>query len=140
MRRRAAGRVILKDHIHNELWHAVTVAAEKYSHSITVGLYIQSLNGLIDLHTKRLFVATGSRIPGVVWLVLFTVAILSFGSTGYNSGLTGAGRSPMVVPLALAFAIVMWMVVDLDRPQEGLLCVNQKPMIELRSMMSETTP
>ena len=59
---------------------------------------------------------------------------------GYNSGLTGARRSPMVVPLALAFAIVMWMVVDLDRPQEGLLRVSQKPMIELRNMMNESTP
>ena len=112
--------------IHHQLWTSVAAAAAKDPRSIPLGLYIQSLNELIDLHTKRLFAVTGSRIPAVVWLVLFTVAMLSFGSMGYNSGLTGAARSPMVFPLALTFAVVMWMVVDLDRPQEGLMRRNAK--------------
>ena len=76
----------------------------------------------------------------IVWLVLFTVAVMSFGSMGYHSGLTGARRSPVVLTLALTFAVVMWMVVDLDRPQEGFLRVSQKPMFELRSTMDEPKP
>jgi hypothetical protein len=87
-----------------------------------------------------MFAAIGSRIPAVVWLVLFAVAIVSFGSMGYSSGLTGAGRSPIVLPMALAFVIVMWMVVDLERPQAGLLRVSQKPLVELRSTMGEAKP
>jgi hypothetical protein len=95
---------------------------------------------VIDLHAKRMLVAFGSRIPVTVWLVLFAVAILSFGSMGYQSGLTGVRRSPVTLPLALAFAVVMWMVVDLERPQEGLLRVSQRPMLELRSTMNESKP
>ncbi len=121
--------------IHDDLWKRATAAAEKDPHSITTGLFIQSLNELIDLHAKRLLVGIRSRIPITVWLVLFTVAVLSFGSMGYSGGLTGARRSPVVLTLALTFAFVMWMVVDLDRPQEGFLRVNQQPMIELRSSM-----
>jgi hypothetical protein len=75
-----------------------------------------------------------------IWLVLFAVAVLSFGSIGYHSGLTGARRSPAVLPLAVIFAAVMWMVVDLDRPQEGLLRVSQQPMIDLRATMDEPAP
>jgi len=123
--------------LHNQLWNAAVAAAEKDPHSLPTSLFIQSLNDVIDLHAKRIFVAIGSRIPGIVWLVLFTVAMLSFGSMGYQSGLTGVGRSPAIIPLALAFAIVMWMVMDLERPQEGLLRVSQKPMIELRATMAQ---
>jgi hypothetical protein len=125
--------------IQSQLWNGAMAAAKADSRSNT-NLYIQSLNDLISVHTKRLWAATGSRIPDIVWLVLFAVAILSFGSMGYSSGLTGAGRSPIVVPLALAFAVVMWLVVDLDRPQEGLLKVSQAPMVELRAIMGTSKP
>jgi hypothetical protein len=126
--------------IHDDLWEKATAAAEKDSRSIPTGLFIQSLNDLIDLHAKRLLIGIRSRIPITVWLVLFTVAVLSFGSLGYHSGLSGARRSPVVLSLALTFAIVIWMVVDLDRPQEGFLRVSQQPMIELRSSMAEPKP
>ena len=81
-----------------------------------------------------------SRIPTTVWLVLLVVAALSFGAMGYHSGLTGKCRSPAVLPVAATFATVIWMVVDLDRPHEGLLRVSQQPMIELRSTMNEPKP
>ncbi|HTQ39748.1 MAG TPA: hypothetical protein VMJ32_12025 [Pirellulales bacterium] len=126
--------------IQDELWKQATFVAEKDTRSIPTGLFIQSLNDLIDLHSKRLMIGIRSRIPITVWLVLSTVAILSFGSLGYHSGLSGARRSPVVLSLALTFAIVIWMVVDLDRPQEGFLRVSQQPMIELRSSMAEPKP
>lgn len=126
--------------IHEQLWNRAIAAAKEDPRSIPTGLFVQSLNEVIDLHAKRVFVAIGSRVPILVWVVLITVAIFSFGSMGYHSGLTGAGRSPLVFPLALTFAVVIWMVVDLERPQEGLLRVSQKPMMELRSTMDQSKP
>ena len=125
--------------IQNLLWDQAMSATSKDSRSIPIGLFVQSLNQLIDLHAQRLMVGLHSRIPIVIWFVLIFVAALSFGSMGYQSGLTGARCSPAVLPLALTFAVVLWMVVDLDRPQEGLLRVSQQPMIELRSMMDDST-
>ena len=119
--------------LHSQLWDVAVAAAEKDPHSIQTGLFIQSLNEVIDLHAKRVLVALRSRIPTSIWLVLFAVSALAFGSMGYHSGLTGARRTPAVFPLALIFATVMWMVIDLDRPQEGLLRVSQQPMIDLRT-------
>jgi hypothetical protein len=123
--------------LQDKLWAAATTVAAKDPRSIPTGLFIQSLNEVIDLHAKRLLVALRSRIPTVVWAVLFAVAILSFGSMGYAGGLTGARRSPAVLAVALIFAAVIWLVIDLDRPQEGLLRVSQQPMIELRASMDE---
>jgi hypothetical protein len=123
--------------LHDQMWKAAVAATADNPRSVPIGLFVQSLNEVIDLHAKRVFLVIGSRVPILVWFVLLTVAIFSFGSMGYHSGLTGARRSPLVVPLALTFAIVMWLVVDLERPQEGLLRVSQKPMMELRTAMEQ---
>jgi hypothetical protein len=69
--------------------------------------------------------------------VLWGVAALSFGSIGYSNGLSGARGTPAVLSVALTFAIVLWLVIDLDRPQEGLLQISQQPMIKLRQSMQE---
>jgi hypothetical protein len=128
------------EEVHGHLWKAAQAAVEKDPHSIPAGLFVQSLNDVIDLHAKRLSTVFGSRIPTVVWFVLIAVAVLSFGSMGYEGGLSGVDRSPATLPLTLAFAIVMWMVVDLERPQEGLLKISQRPMVDLRSTMKESKP
>lgn len=125
------------EEIHDHLWATAQAVVEKDPHSIPAGLFVQSLNDVIDLHSKRISVVFGSRIPTIVWLVLIAVAVLSFGSIGYQGGLAGVGRSPATLPLALSFAVVIWMVMDLERPQEGLLKVSQRPMIDLRNTMND---
>ena len=100
------------------------------------GLFIQSLNELIDLHASRLMAAVRSRMPLAVWVVLFAVGLLAFFTIGYQAGLTTATRSPAVIVLALTFGAVIWLVADLDRPGEGFLRISQEPMVEVRTMMS----
>jgi hypothetical protein len=62
-------------------------------------------------------------------------------SLGYQQGLAGSRRSLAVGALALAFSAVMFLIADLDRPQDGLLRVSQWSMLELqRSIHDSTTP
>lgn len=121
--------------IHGRLWTDAVTAAARDVRSVPVGLFIQSLNEVIDLHAKRLTAVLRSRMPIVVWGVLFAVALLSFFAMGYQAGLTRARRSPAVVLIALSFSAVVWLVADLDRPGEGFLRVTQQPMIDLRNSM-----
>ena len=58
---------------------------------------------------------------------------------GYQEGLAGAKRSLAVPALILAFSLVLMLIVDLDRPGEGLLRVSQQSMIDLRDSMSATS-
>jgi len=124
--------------IHKQLWDQAVAAAEKDPHSILVGLFVQTLNEMIDLHTKRVTAALRSRIPLPVWIVLFGVAFLAFIAMGYQGGINRTSRSPAVFLIAMTFAAVLWLVVSLDRPGEGLLQVNQRPMIELHQMMENS--
>ena len=122
--------------LHGRLWSEAVAAAGKDPRSVPSGLFVQALNEVIDLHAKRLMLGLRNRIPGSVWAVLFAVAVLSFGAMGYHGGLSGTSRSPSVLAIALTFAAVIWLVIDLDRPQQGLLRVSQQPMIDLRDSMA----
>lgn len=126
--------------LHARLWdHAVAVGREEPG-SIVVGLFIGSLNEVIDLHTKRLTLGAQNRIPGTIWAALYFVAILGTSAMGYHAGLAGPGRSLAMLALVLAFAAVMTLIADLDRPQEGLLRVSQQAMTDLRDSFAPERP
>ncbi len=81
------------EELHARLWaHAVAVG-EKNPGSIVVGLFIASLNEVIDLHAKRLALGVRNRIPGTIWAALYFVAIIGTSVMGYHAGLAGSGRS-----------------------------------------------
>ncbi|MDD2598885.1 MAG: hypothetical protein PHO37_06650 [Kiritimatiellae bacterium] len=51
----------------------------------------------------------------------------------------GKRRLIAVIPLILAFAVLMTLVVDLNRPQGGLIIVGQQSMIDLQNSMDRET-
>jgi hypothetical protein len=121
--------------LHSALWQqAQTVAAEE-PRSIPTGLFIESLNLLIDLHTKRVVFGLQSRIPLVLWGAIYILASMAMGSVGYQEGLSGSRRSLAVLALVFGFSIVMLLIADLDRPGEGMLRVSQQVMTDVRKTM-----
>ena len=128
------------EQLHNQLWAQAVDLAEKNPASIAVGLFVQSLNEVIDLHSKRVAAAFLSRIPVAVWATLFALAALALAAMGYHGGLAGTSRSPAILVVALSFSVVIWLIADLDRPLEGSLRVSQQPMIDLRNSMASPSP
>lgn len=123
--------------IQNRLWERAAGLAERSPGSIVLGLYLQSLNEMIDLHTKRVTEALRVRIPGIIWIVMYAITALAMGEMGYQTGL-GGRRRPLSTPaFALAFAAVIFLIADLDRPQAGWIRVSQQSMIELRQSMAQ---
>ena len=64
------------EELHTRLWAHATAVAEKQPSSVVVGLFIWSLNEVIDLHTKRLTLGPRTRLPGTIWATLYFVAVL----------------------------------------------------------------
>jgi len=125
------------EEIHRELWRQATAATE-HDRSAVTGLFIQSLNNVIDLHAARGMVALRNRMPLSAWIVIGAMGLLAFFSMGYQSGLAKAARSPMAIVLALTFSAATWLVMDLDRPDERFFRVSQEPMIQVRNMMNDS--
>lgn len=121
--------------LHDQLWSQVTDLSRSTNGSILLGLYIQSLNEVIDLHSKRVMIGLHDRIPGNIWLVLYFVTMLTMWAVGYDFGLNGVGSFLISLVMALAFSAIIFLIADLDRPTEGLLKVSQKPMIELQQKL-----
>lgn len=124
--------------LHQQLWSHAVAAAEIDSGSIMTGLFVDSLNESIDLHSERVFAGLYSRIPLAIWLVLVNLILLGMLSLGFQSGLTASSRSLAMPLFALAFSCVLYLIVDLDRAHEGLLQTSQQAMIDLHNSMQTT--
>jgi hypothetical protein len=134
-----ADAVARSEQLHEALWSQAVAAAERNPTPIT-GLFVLSLNEMIDLHARRVLVGRRSRIPLVIWIGLFLLAILSIASMGYQAGLSAMRRSPAMLGLILAFAGVLLLIADLDRPTEGSLTTSQEAMVDLQRSMRTGQP
>lgn len=122
------------EQLHELLWRQAVAAGSAQADSVMTGLFIASLNDVIDLHAKRL-AAWRNRIPPTIWLFLYLTAVLGMASMGYHTGLTGSRRTAAVIFLTLAFSGAMALIADLDRPQQGLIRVSQQAMQDLQASM-----
>ncbi|SCY57189.1 hypothetical protein [Desulfoluna spongiiphila] len=120
--------------IHDLIWIQVSAAASE-NPTTNTALMIQATNDVIDMHEKRVTVAIHNRIPHSVWVALAAITALTMLTMGTQVGLTGKRRFVAVIPLPLAFAVLMTLVVDLNRPQSGLITVGQQSMINLQNTM-----
>jgi hypothetical protein len=83
--------------------------------SVLAGLFIESLNEVMDLHTKRV---QGTRILGSSGQCLYFVTYFAMTGIGYHEGLTTLQRSPALVIVVFAFSAVIYLIADL-RPTSG---------------------
>jgi hypothetical protein len=123
------------EELQDRLWsHAVALARADLD-TDAGGLFVESLNEVIDLHTARKTVGLQYRIPPAVWLGVIIVTVLTTGAMGFQFGLSGQSRFMLSLILALAFSTVVLLIANLDRPGSAIR-VNQQPMFELQRTMA----
>ena len=136
-----AEAIARSEELHDLIWaEAVKASKHKDSNSIMTGLFIQALNDMIDVHSKRILVAGRSRVPLSIWVGLFLLTLLSMTAVGYQAGLSATRRSPAMLGMVLAFAGVFFLIADLDRGHEGFLKVSQQSMLDLQKSMQTAQP
>jgi hypothetical protein len=123
------------EELQDRIWARALEAAEKDPGAITTGLFIQSLNHMIDVHLRRLTVAVRNRVPPTIWAALFLLTTLAMIMMGTQIGFSGARCVALELALALAFSVALFLIADLDRPQEGLVNVSQQAMTELQTKL-----
>jgi hypothetical protein len=118
------------------LWAQAVVAAREDSDEVRTGYFIESLNRLIDDHTKR-SIAMENHVPEVILHLLMLVAVLTIAVTGYSSGLRGKRLKALRAILVLLITATLIVIVDLDRPRRGLIRVSEDGMVQLQSNIGE---
>jgi hypothetical protein len=116
--------------LQEKLWQQAMAMAASDNGMVPTGLFIQTLNEMIDDQEKRL-AALRNHVPIIVQLALFGIAIIASGFAGYASGLNARRRSRLsVYVMGFLVSAVILLILDLDRPGAGFIEVSQQPMVD----------
>ena len=125
--------------IHRRLWAVAADAAGMDPQSVPLSLFAQSINELIDMKAKR-DVGVANHVPESALIFLLGLAVLAAGFLGYGDGLTGSRSPTPTAAFSLIVALVILLIIDIDRPQRGLARVSQGSMIELQDILEDGRP
>ena len=115
--------------VQEALWGQALAAAAKDAGMVPTGIFIQTLNEMIDNQEKRL-TAGRNRVPNIVLLALYGIAIVAGAFTGYGSGLEARRPRLPVYLTGILVSSVILLIQDLDRPNTGFITVSQQPMLD----------
>lgn len=114
-----------------QLWGHAVKAAQQDAGPVTSGLFIQSLNELIDAYGTRN--ATLNRhVPEIVLFLMFATIVMTTATLGYASGIAGHRVTLAAFVLVVLIALVVYLIVDLDRPRRGSIQVSQESLLSLQ--------
>jgi uncharacterized membrane protein len=73
-----------------------------------------------------------ARLPWVIVLGLFIMALLALALVGTHAGYSEKRNLIAVIAFVLTLAVVFLLIIDLGRNQTGLLTVSQQAMLDLQ--------
>jgi hypothetical protein len=120
-------------HLQEELWALLMEEAHRSPGALSLLLVTPALNAMID-DTATVLAARENRLPDSILLFLFTLVALASVIIGYG---TRAERRNWVFwgAFALVLGSVLLILVDMDRPRQGLIRVGIDPYLRLRASM-----
>ncbi|AWV88034.1 DUF4239 domain-containing protein [Bradymonas sediminis] len=123
--------------IQTQLWDQAIALESVNPNSEFAGLFIVSLNEMIDLDEARITTTVVYRLPIIIMIVLFGIAILTLMVMGYSAGLRDARSAVLTFAVVLAVSGVLVLIIDLDRPVQRAFSVDQQPLIDVRDSLEK---
>ncbi len=125
--------------LQRELWSIGAAASQLDQRAVTTGLYVQAVNEVIDSAVRR-DAGLRNHVPESVLWVILGVSIATLAVMGYASGFAGGRSLIAALMISLIVAAVFFVILDFDRPYQGIISVGQQSMLELRDSMSQGLP
>jgi len=125
--------------LQNQLWSVAIGAAKQDPHSIPIGLFIATLNDAIDLQANR-DAAVRNHVPENALVLLMLVAACALGMVGLGYGWSDRAHLGQIVVISGVIALVILIIIDLDRPRRGFIRVGQRSMITLAETLHHEAP
>ncbi len=117
--------------LQQRIWDIGVAAADVSPNPVKTGYFLTAVNDLIDAQGSRLDVLQ-RHVPPAIFYLLFIFFMATGALIGYSSGL---GRRRSRVPaliLNLLICLLVFIIIDLDRPRRGIIEVRQDSMEALR--------
>jgi hypothetical protein len=116
--------------LQQRIWRLAVQAAAVSDKPPTINLYLQTVNDMIDSNARR-DAALDRHVPELVLFLLYGTFILTGGLIGYAAGVSGSRVSKGSFILVSLIVVLVFIIIDLDRPRRGLIEVNQASLISL---------
>ncbi len=127
------------DTVLDALWNSAAQAVREDPRPVTAGLFVPAVNELIDNYAKRN--ATLERhVPELVMWLLFGTFGFSGAVVGYAAGLGRHRASFATYMMVGLIVLVVFMIIDLDRPRRGFIRIDQTTLADLEKAMQTETP
>ncbi len=125
--------------LHGELWSVVERASTPSTANATLSSLIAAANQVIDFHELRL-ASLQNHLPSPLFYLLLSVAALAVGFLGWGFGAASQrGRTPVFL-LALLFGAVLLLIMDVNRPQRGIIQVGVASLERTAKSIAAQTP
>ena len=115
--------------LQTRLWQQGVAITADAPQSLPAYRFVASLNDINNIHERRL-TALRYHVPAAVMFMLIGVAMVALGFTGYQAGITGTRRPMATLIMSVTVAVVIMLVIDLDRPARGVILVPVQPLID----------
>ena len=113
--------------LHAVIWSAVERANRPTTANATSGSLISSANEVIDLHELRL-ASVENCLPPALFLLLLALGGVSVAFLAWSFGASShRGRIPMLL-LGILIGAVLLLIMDVNRPQRGMIGVGVAPL------------
>ena len=117
-----------------EFWARAVAYGRNEPNPVRAGLLLQSLNQVIDLDAAR-WMAFFDHVPEAVIYLDALVALVAAMLVGYAFGIECVRHSLSMYMLGFAITVVLGVIIDLDRPRQGIIQVSQQPMLDLQRQL-----
>ncbi len=119
------------------LWRLAKRSAEVDDSPLRTGLFIQTLNEVLD-GFDRSETELNIHVPELVIFLLVITFLITASIFGYASGTEGH-RPTMAANIFLVIIVLLtFLIIDLDRPRRGLIRVSQQSLLVLQHSMNGT--
>jgi len=109
------------------LWPAAKQVVKQDNPDPMEAALVAAINAVYDAHSVR-FAAIIDTLPRIVmWMLLF-VAAASLSVAGFNAGIQGRMSRWRVTALTLVLTGLMTVIIDFDRPLDGMVIVDQQTL------------
>ena len=120
--------------IYEQMWKLIQTAAEAQPPSPVADDMLKRLIEVASIYRERIFSWEG-RVPDpVTWLLLFG-AVLAVAVIGLYGGLANHRGLPPRIAVTLLLCGTIYVVLDLDKPHQGIMRVSQSPVLHLAGIM-----
>lgn len=123
------------DKLQGQLWAQAVAVVRQDTTEVTSGYFIESLNSMIEDHTRRVG-AINNHVPEVVLLLLTVFAAVTLATNGYIAGLNDARTLGLRLVLIFLITSTLLVTIDLDRPRRGLIRVNDQSLLEVQKLIN----